>query len=258
MRYYEHWSPEHIKVLLMIAAVMACVLSYVALKASDKVTTVILRILAVSHLILEFAQDILLVTGEDYEISWILPLHLCNLGIFVNLIAAFSRGKARRIFSEISVMLIMPGALGALLFPDWNYRPIDDPVAIIIFITHTILLLIPIIFVIKGITDIRISHIWYPLVFMLIVVPPIYMFDTKFSVNYLNSVSGSSHNALNIVMRIYISVGQKNYYIIFLWSKNLICGSVYKYSLSVCNRFFHRITDVSDSCTVKINDYECK
>lgn len=185
MRYYEHWSPEHIKVLLMIAAVMACVLSYVALKASDKVTTVILRILAVSHLILEFAQDILLVTVEDYEISWILPLHLCNLGIFVNLIAAFSRGKARRIFSEISVMLIMPGALGALLFPDWNYRPIDDPVAIIIFITHTILLLIPIIFVMKGITDIRISHIWYPLVFMLIVVPPIYMFDTKFSVNYL-------------------------------------------------------------------------
>ena len=184
MNYYEHWGPEHVRVLLMIAIAMTAVLTPVALKADEKRTVIVLRILAVSHLILEVVQDILLVK-EEYDIMWMLPLHLCNLGIFVNLIASFSSGKIRRFFAEISVMLIMPGSLGALLFPDWNYRPIDDPVAILIFITHTILLLIPLIMIIKGISDIRISHIFYPLIFMAIIVPPIYMFDKKFSVNYL-------------------------------------------------------------------------
>ena len=184
MRYYEHWGPEHVKVLLIIAAVMAAVLTPVALKADKKKTVTVLRILAVSHLVLEVIQDILLVK-EEYDIMWMLPLHLCNLGIFVNLTAAFAGEKIRKIFAEISVMLIMPGALGALLFPDWNYRPIDDPVAIVIFTTHTVLLLIPLIMIIKGISDIRISHIFYPLIFMAAVVPPIYLFDKKFEVNYL-------------------------------------------------------------------------
>lgn len=183
MIYYEHWSKEHIMVLIIILTVMSGALFAVS-KSTDKRVTVILRCLAVSHFVLEIVQDILLVR-EQYDPYWMLPLHLCNLGIFVNLASAFSKGKVRAIFSEISVMLIMPGALGALLFPDWNYRPLLSPVSIIIYVTHTILVLIPIIMIIRKICDIRFSHVIYPLIFMILIVPPIYLVNTKLNTNYL-------------------------------------------------------------------------
>lgn len=198
MIYFEHWGPEHITVLIIIAVVMAAVLIPVTLKADDKKTTTVLRCLAISHLVLEVIQDLLLV-GENYDWEWMLPLHLCNLGIFVNLGAAFSKGKARSILAEMSLMLIMPGALGALLFPDWNYRPLLNPITITIFTTHTILQLIPLIMLIKGYCDIKFRHIIYPILFLIIIVPPIYWLDNKLRANYLFLRFPVEHSPLSFI-----------------------------------------------------------
>ena len=72
-----------------------------------------------------------------------LPLHLCNLGIFVNLAASFSRGRIQSFFAEIGIVLLMPGAVGALLFPDWNYRPFWSYLPLLCFFTHSLLVFNP-------------------------------------------------------------------------------------------------------------------
>ncbi len=184
MIYFEHFCKEHIFILILISLIISSVLFFLSKDKSGKATLITLRTLAILHFCCEFLQDILLV-HEGFEVMRILPLHLCNLGIFINLGASFSKGKIRAILSEISVMLIMPGALGALLFPDWNYRPFWNWLPLMCFFTHMILMTIPLIYITKGICDIRFKHFYYSVVFMLLVTPPIYKLDVACKQNFI-------------------------------------------------------------------------
>ncbi len=192
MIYYEHFCPEHIGILLVITTCITLTL-LVSRKLNDKQSGRLFMVLSVTLFCAEAIQDIL-AYHEGFPITSFLPIHLCNLGIFVNLLASFTKGKVSGFFSEVSLVLIMPGAIGAILFPDWNYRPFWDWLNLTIFFTHLLLTLIPLLFLVKGRTHVKISHFWYSLLFMLVVVPPIYAYDMKFEDNYMflrRPVSGS-------------------------------------------------------------------
>lgn len=183
MIYYEHFDPEHIGMVLTIATCITLVLLF-GRKLSEKHANRLLMALSVTLFCAEAIQDIL-AYREGFPITSFLPIHLCNLGIFVNLLASFTRGKVSGFFSEISLVLIMPGAIGAILFPDWNYRPFWDWLNLTIFFTHFLLTLIPLLFLVRKRTHVKLSHFWYSLLFMLVVVPPIYLYDIKFQDNYM-------------------------------------------------------------------------
>ncbi|SDY00791.1 Integral membrane protein (intg_mem_TP0381) [Ruminococcaceae bacterium YAD3003] len=132
----------------------------------------------------EIIQDILLIRDGGNLIEF-LPLHLCNLGIFVNLAAAFSKGKIQSFFAEISVVLIMPGTAGALIFPDWTYRPFWSYLPLLCFFTHSLLLFIPLMFLVMKKAQVSFRHFWYSYLFLLVVTPPIYLLDKRTGVNYM-------------------------------------------------------------------------
>jgi len=183
MIYYEHFCPEHIGMVLTIATCITLVLLW-SRKQDGKKTDILACALSVLLFCAEATQDIL-AYREGFEVRDFLPFHLCNLGIFVNLLASFTKGKVSSYFSEVSLVLIMPGAIGAILFPDWNYRPFWDWLNFTIFFTHLLLVLIPLLFLVKDRTHVRFSHFWYSLLFMLVVVPPIYWYDMHFDNNYM-------------------------------------------------------------------------
>ncbi|MBR3056855.1 MAG: YwaF family protein [Clostridiales bacterium] len=183
MIYYEHFCPEHIGTVLFITTCITATLLW-SRKLNEKRTDILVRVLSVTLFSAEAIQDIL-AYHEGFPITSFLPMHLCNLGIFVNLLASFTRGKVSSYFSEVSLVLIMPGAIGAILFPDWNYRPFWDWLNLTIFFTHLLLTLIPLLFLVKGRTHVKFSHFWYSLLFMLVVVPPIYAYDMNFDNNYM-------------------------------------------------------------------------
>ena len=153
-------------------------------RSSDKTADLTVLILSFITLIGETVQDILLVR-EGGDIMGFLPFHLCNLGIFVNLAASFTHGKARSFFTEISLILIMPGSVAALLFPDWTYRPFWSYLPLLCFLTHSLLVFIPLAFLVKGKAHASFRHFWYPYLFLLIVVPPIYLLNTRSGQNYM-------------------------------------------------------------------------
>ena len=199
---FEHFGIGHISFLAAITLIVIFA-ALISRKADEKATISTLRVLAVNHLVLELIQDAMLFIGDDWEIRWLLPLHLCNIGIFVNLAAAFTKGRARTVFSEISVMLIMPGSIGALLFPDWNYRAITSPVSILCFTTHALLLLIPILMITKKICDIRLPHIIFPIGFLAVTTPPIYLIDKSLGVNYMFLQIPSDDSPLSFIYDIF-------------------------------------------------------
>ena len=180
---FEHFCPEHIGALITIA--IAIIVGLLLLwKRSDKTVQRIARILSVIVLLGELLQDILLIRDGGNLIEF-LPLHLCNLGIFVNLAASFSRGKIQSFFAEISIILILPGAISALIFPDWTYRPFWSYLPLLCFFTHGLLVFIPLMFLVKKKADIRFKHFWYSYLFLLVVTPPVYLLDKHTGVNYM-------------------------------------------------------------------------
>ena len=169
--------------LISIAVIITAGL-LIARKVSDKAAMNAARILSVIVLLGEILQDFLLIS-EGGNIIDFLPLHLCNLGIFVNLAASFSRGRLQSFFAEIAVVLLMPGAVGALLFPDWNYRPFWSYLPLLCFFTHSLLVFIPLLFLVRKKAHISFRHFWYSYLFLLIVVPPIYLLNQRAGVNYM-------------------------------------------------------------------------
>ena len=183
MNSFSHFGQEHIITLAVILLLIAVGL-IISSKLSEKNAQILIRILSVTVLLGEALQDILLVR-DGGNIMEFLPLHLCNLGIFVNLAASFTKGRVSSFFMEISVILIMPGAIGALLFPDWNYRPFWSYLPILCFLTHALLVFIPLFFLVRKKARITFRHFFYPYLFLLIVTPPIYLLDRKMDLDYM-------------------------------------------------------------------------
>ena len=153
-------------------------------KLKEKGIKILVIVLSVVLFFAELHQDLRLYSeGVDYHTY--LPFHLCNQGIFVNLIASCTKGKVYKIFSELSVVLIMPGALGAILFPDWNYRPFNDWLCYSCFFTHMLLVLLPLIYVKTKMAQIKFSHFYFSFAYIAVVTPIVYWINMKLHQNYM-------------------------------------------------------------------------
>ena len=206
MTTFTHFCPEHLGMLLFIAIAVISGLLLIR-RSSEKIALRTALILSVATLIGELTQDILLL-NEGYDILNILPLHLCNIGIFVNLLASITPGKLRSFFAEVSLVLILPGSLGALLFPDWTYRPFWSAISMLCFFTHTLIVFVPLLFFVRNIARVNFKHFWYPYLFLALVTPPVYFLDRKYGLNYFFLMYPSEDSPLKLIFNI---TGEKFY-----------------------------------------------
>lgn len=109
MNEFEHFCTGHL-IILGIIVVFTVLLGILAHKLPERRADILIKALSVLALSCEFLQDVLL-TLEGGNILDYLPLHLCNLGLFINIVASFTKGKARAFFSEVSLVLIAPGSV---------------------------------------------------------------------------------------------------------------------------------------------------
>gem|GEM_PF-316170 len=208
MIYYEHFCKEH---LVMLAVILIVLVSSLVYLKKSKFADTVTKVLSVLLFVCELTQELLLV-HEGRDFIEIMPFHLCNIGIFVNILAAFSKGKLQQFFAEVSLVLIMPGALGAILFPDWNYRPFFNWLCFMCFFTHTLLVLIPLIYYTRGKTNISFRHFWYPYAFLGVVTPLIYLLDKKTDTNYMFLMYPVANSPLSLTR----DIAGKKYYILGL------------------------------------------
>ncbi len=148
---------------------------------------------------LEIFKDLFLVHVGRFGIGY-LPLHICSIGIFVFLLREWGTWRTskeagsrrrplwqrvREAFGEIAFILIMPASFTALIFADWTvYYPVLNFMNIYSYIWHGLLILYPVVLWLTGEVSPSIRHIHYVLLFLCVVVPPIYAFDKHFGCNY--------------------------------------------------------------------------
>ena len=154
-------------------------------RLEDKKQRQFLKLLPVLMFGMELGKDAFLVSVHRFGIGY-LPLHICSIGIFVFLLAEWLPWRcAKEVFGEISFIIIMPASLAALLFADWTvYYPVLNFMNIYSYIWHGLLILYPILLKMRGEITPSIRHFHFCLLFLCIVVPPIYAFDKHFGCNY--------------------------------------------------------------------------
>ncbi len=181
---YPLFGKEHI-ISSAVTLVVALSLSVLFFKATDKTRHRVLRGIPVLMILLELWKDLVLVSADRFGVGY-LPLHICSIGIFVFLLREFlPSDKAKAFFGEISVILIMPGALAALAFPDWTVLyPVLNFYNLHSFLWHGLLVLYPVLLLLCGEVHPSVKHLWYEILFLCVVVPPIYAFDRHFHCNY--------------------------------------------------------------------------
>ena len=162
------------------------------------------RAIPITMLILEFIKDGVLITLGRFGIGY-LPLHVCSIGVFVFLLREFvpeknspgtrsetsypgdnSKGPGLKpILGEIAVILIMPAALAGLIFADWTeLYPVLNFFNLHSYLWHGLLILYPLILLIRGDVQPSIRHIHWVILFLCIIVPPVYIFDKFTGCNY--------------------------------------------------------------------------
>lgn len=138
-------------------------------------------VLASSALALELLRAVLLMISGNYTIGR-LPLHLCAIAVYLSFFHALRGG---RLTGQFLYAFCMPGALAALLFPDWSYYPGLHFMTVCSFALH-ILVFCTILMQVAG-RDIRpdIKSLPQCLGIMLAIAIPVYVFDILTNTNYL-------------------------------------------------------------------------
>ena len=123
----------------------------------------------------------LLMLAGEYGIGR-LPLHLCALAIYISFLHALRGGE---LTGQFLYAFCMPGAVCALLFPDWSAYPAFHFMSVSSFALHILLVGYTLMLVAGG--DLRPDTRRAPacLGVMLLIAVPVYIFDCLMGTNYM-------------------------------------------------------------------------
>lgn len=175
---YGKWHLLFLAGIAGLTVFMLCSLRRKQAEAQNRV----LRGLSVSMVILEICKDFLLALIGAFSTSY-LPLHLCSIAMFVCLYYAFhpnSQGAGQLLYS-----VCFPGALCALLFPDWTAFPILHFQSLHSFLYHLLLVEVSLSPVAWGRIRPGIREIPRSLVFLVVVAVPVYIMNHIMHTNYM-------------------------------------------------------------------------
>ena len=146
-----------IHICWLVGIIFVCIVAgHYYRKADAVVQDRILKILTCVCLCLELGKDLYLILIGEMGVSY-LPFEMCGLAIFVELGFAFFHWK---LLGEVMCVISMPGAMAALLFPDWTRYPLLNYMHINTFLLHGLLVLVPVLVLVSGRYKPSIKRIW--------------------------------------------------------------------------------------------------
>ncbi len=182
---YPLWGAAHLAQAAAVILIIAAALCAAGRRRKPDGMPWYVRTIPAVMLVMEIVKDLYLVRVGHFGTGY-LPLHLCSLGIPVFLLSAFLPGpRGRAFFMEIALVLILPGSLLAIIFPNWTMYPVWNFMNLYSWVWHLLLVLYPLLLLRIGAARPSIRHILFPVIFLAAVVPPIYCFDRAYCCNYL-------------------------------------------------------------------------
>ena len=197
------FGPTHLIILTVLAVFIACMCAaYIRLEPRKR--RVMLMVTALIVFALELAKQLTFPLIQGHYWVYQLPLHLCGLNIFLELIYAFFPNKTT---GEILYALGLPGAVAALLFANWSMYPILNFYCLQSFIIHAFLIAFILMPLVSGELRPQAKNLWRVAAFLLVVVPLIYQINKRLGTNFFFVNAGSEGSPLEFFVNVFGNPG---------------------------------------------------
>ncbi len=130
---------------------------------------------------LEIIKDIAVIIKGEFEIGY-LPFHLCGINI---LLIAFDLFKPTKVVRNFLYYFCIPGALLALLFPNWTALPFFNFFNIHSFLIHITLVMYPIMLTFNGDIPLDIKYMPRCIGLLVAMAIPIYFLNFVWNTNFM-------------------------------------------------------------------------
>lgn len=188
---FSHYDVVHLGWLAAFA-VAAILLSLWYRKMSEKGRSVLKKTMALTMISMECLKIGLLLLTDRF--SWgYLPFHLCGVNIFIIIVHAWKR---TRLLDNFLYMVCLPGALAALLFPNWTALPVVNIYHIHSSTIHMLLILYPLMQAVNGKLDLQQKMVPAALGLLVVMAIPIYGLNLLLGTNFMFLMRADSGNPL--------------------------------------------------------------
>jgi len=145
----------------------------------------ILKGIPILMLCMELFKDIFLISIHRFGL-WYLPFHICSIGIFIFILREYIPWQwAKDFFGELSYVLIFPGSVIALIFPDWTiYYPVMNFMNLYSYMWHGMLIVYPVALRLNGYVHPSARRMYWIILFLGCITPLMYAFDKITGCNF--------------------------------------------------------------------------
>lgn len=190
---WSHYGPWH----LLWLAVMVVFITLLSVQYKKQDALARARWRKVTGLIIlgmELCKLTMLVLVGRYTHDY-LPLHLCSVNILlINIHAA----KPGPVLDNFLYGICIPGAMAAMIFPDWTMLPPINYNNIHSFAIHILLVAYPVMVTVGGDLKPDWRKLPWCLLFTLCMAVPVYLFNLKFGTNFMFLMRAEPGNPLLI------------------------------------------------------------
>jgi len=185
---WRFFGPVHLTYLISFTAL--CMVLVTIYRRATKARRFHIRVALASIIVaLEAAKQIFCLVRGVYEPD-LAPLQLCSMTIFI---IAIHTAKPNRWTAQLLYALSLPGAAAALLLPDWTAYPVANVFFQHSFFIHFFEVCYPVLLLSTGELRPRINEIWRPIVFLVVVAPPILAINYFFGTDFLMTRTVASY-----------------------------------------------------------------
>lgn len=143
---------------------------------------------------LEILKNIVMAALGEFGVGY-LPLHLCGINI---LLIAFDIFKPTAIVRNFLYYFCIPGALLALLFPNWTTLPCLNFSHIHSFVIHAFLVMYPILLVSNGEAKPTLKAMPKSILLLVLIAIPIYFINLLCDTNFMFLMEPDKGNPLEL------------------------------------------------------------
>ena len=173
-------------------SIAAAVLVYRRL--CDKKRKVMRTVVGILVVLCEIVKDVAVAAIGEFDAGY-LPFHLCGINI---LLIGFDLIKQTKTVRNFLYYIGVPGAMLALLFPNWTALPCVNFFHIHSFIVHLLLVMYPLILVASGEVKPNIRTMPKCVLLLIGLAIPAYILNLIFDTNFMFLMSPETGNPLGL------------------------------------------------------------
>ncbi len=187
-------------ILWLLAGLLLCIAACLFYrKLSENKRKIMLTVLGAYIFLQEMAKNLVLIALGEFGWGY-LPFHLCGINI---LLITFDIFKQTKVVRSFLYYFAIPGAMLALLFPNWTDMPVWNFFHIHSFTIHILLVLYPLLLVTTNQVSTDLKAALRGTLLLVAMAIPVYFLNLLWDTNFMFLMEPDSGNPLEMFEKLF-------------------------------------------------------